>query len=80
MLLDPLNIDIKTATSKSLLDTSLLYPSFINRRITGLNVKSHTIIASLKHLLEENREGYHDEIGVGKDFLTQLTIKREKTH
>lgn len=43
-------------------------------------MKSHTIIASLKHLLEENREGYHDEIGVGKDFLTQLTIKREKTH
>lgn len=42
-------------------------------------MKSHTIIASLKHLLEENREGYHDEIGVGKDFLTQLTIKRKNT-
>ena len=71
---------LKQQPQNLFLTQSLLYPSFINRRITGLNVKSHTIIASLKHLLEENREGYHDEIGVGKDFLTQLTIKREKTH
>jgi hypothetical protein len=78
--LPALNQFSKQQPQNLFLTQSLLYPSFINRGIIGLNVKSNTILASLKHLLEENREGHHYEIGVGKDFLTQLTIKGEKTH